>query len=84
MGLLDTITAWIRRESADVSAALSDLESDLDADISRKERELEASPQERLAMVHDEITDDPFAEIRERIDHSLNRADAMDERNDTN
>jgi hypothetical protein len=76
MGLLESITTWFRREKADVAESLGELEQKLDADLARKERELAASPEERLDMIQDEIVDDPFAEIRERIERTTHRGDA--------
>ncbi len=76
MGLLDSLTTWFRREKADVTESLDQLEQKLDADLSRKERELAATPEERLDMIQDEIADDPFAEIRERIERTTHLGDA--------
>ncbi|MEZ5225982.1 MAG: hypothetical protein R2710_04725 [Acidimicrobiales bacterium] len=76
MGLLGSITRWLRKESADIGEALDDVTESLDRDLSRKERELAASPEERISMIQDEIADDPFAAIRDRIEASSAHADA--------
>jgi hypothetical protein len=75
MGLLDDITAWFRRERADVGEAIDDLEDRVDDHLDRKERELTATPAERLEMIQEEIVDDPFASIRERIEQSATPAE---------
>lgn len=75
MGLLDTLTAWFKREKADITQAKAELEERLEDDLHRRERSLTASPEERLAMIQDEITDDPFAEIRAKLDRTSARAE---------
>ncbi len=84
MGLLDSIGGWLKREKADIDDALDELGADLDADLSRKERVLNASPEERLAIIQSEIADDPFAEIRDRIEATTAKADAVESLADSN
>lgn len=80
MGLLDSITAWFKRESADVKDSMGKLERDLSSDLSAKERELSATPEEKMAMIQDQIDDDSsFDAIRDRIDRSQAHADATAE-----
>lgn len=79
MGLFDSITGWLRKEKQDVADAIGGLTDSLDQDLTRKERELTASPEDRLEMLQDEIEEDPLAEIRDRIEHSTAHADATAE-----
>ena len=69
MGFLDQVRGWLRREKADVSDALREAEQRLDADLSRKERELTETPEEGLKRIQDEIgaNPDPLDEIRGRV-----------------
>ncbi len=76
MGLFDSISRFLRKESADIGDAIHDATESLDRDLSRKERELSATPEARLEMLQGEIDDDPFAAIRDRIEASTAHADA--------
>ena len=69
MTLLDQLRSWLKREKSDVDQAWRETETRLNADLSRKERQLNESPEERLARTQAEIeaTDDPFQEIRRRV-----------------
>lgn len=60
----------LRREAVEARDAIDDLERRLDADLQRRERDLAASPEERLRAQLDEITksDDDFQVLRERIE----------------
>lgn len=80
MGLFDSLTSWFRREAADVKQSIDRLEADLDADLSRKERELTATPEERMEMIQDDTSvDDAFAAIQDKIDGRQAHADATAE-----
>lgn len=77
MGFLDAVTGWFKREASDVKASVDRLESDLDAELSRKERELNATPEERMAMIQEESSaDDALAAIQDKIDGVQAHADA--------
>lgn len=52
---VDRIRGWLRREARDVREVLGDAERRLDADLSRRERALAATPEERLQATLDEI-----------------------------
>lgn len=69
MTLFDQLRSWLKREKSDVDQAWRETETRLDADLSRKERQLNESPEEGLARTQAEIeaTDDPFQEIRRRV-----------------
>lgn len=80
MGFLDTFTNWFKREARDVKDSVDQLEDRLDADLTRKERELNATPEERMEMIQAETSsDDAFAAIQDRIDGSQAQADATAE-----
>lgn len=76
MGLFDSITSWIRKEKDDIGDALDDATESLDRDLTRKERELDATPEERIGMIQDQISDDPFSAIRDRIESTTAHAEA--------
>ena len=77
MGFLDAVAGWFKREAGDVKDSVDRLESQLDADLSRKERELNATPEERMAMIQEESsTDDAFAAIQDKIDGVQAHAEA--------
>lgn len=83
MGFLDAVTGWFKREASDVKASVDRLESDLDADMSRKERELAATPEEKMAMIQEETSaDDALSAIQDKIDgvqaHAEANADLID------
>ena len=83
MGFLDAVTKWFEREATDVKASVDRLEGRLEDDISRKERELSASPEEKLAMLQEDTsTDDALAAIQDKIDgvqaHAEADADLID------
>ena len=84
MGFLDSVTNWFKREASDVKESVDRLEGRLDADLSRKERELDATPEERMAMIQEETSaDDALAAIQDKIDgvqaHADAEADLMDD-----
>jgi phage shock protein A len=81
MGLLDSITRWFQREATDVEASVDALQQRLEQDLTRKERELAASPQERVELIQNEIDDtaDSFDAIRDRIERAATHVDAETE-----
>jgi hypothetical protein len=62
--------ALFRREAADVRESVDELKARADADLTRRERELEATPEERLAALQQEIdsSGDPFADVKAKLD----------------
>ena len=80
MGFLDRLSGWFRREAEDVATSLDELEDRLDADLTRRERELAADPSERMEMISEDTTsDDLLASVRDRIEGSTARADAVED-----
>jgi DNA repair ATPase RecN len=69
MGFTDKVRAWLRRESDEAAQLLAETERRLDDDLTRRERELEASPQERLESLQRQIeqNDAELEAIRERL-----------------
>lgn len=81
MGFLDSVTSWFKREAAEVKDSVSGLEQRLDADMSRKERELAATPEEKMDMLAEKIEaeDDAFSAIQDKIDAKQGKALADEE-----
>ena len=70
MGTWDRIRAALRREKADVDEALAELEQRGNAAMDRRERELRATPEEKLAMEQERAADNDaaFDEVRRKIE----------------
>jgi len=66
----DRLPAALRRETKDVQAALSDFESRTNATLDEKERLLQASPSEKMAMEQAKARalDDQFEALRRKVD----------------
>lgn len=80
MGFLDSVKSWFSREAADVKASVDDLEQRFDADLDRKERELAATPEEKIEMLQaDTSSDDLLAEVQAKIDAQQGKALANEE-----
>ncbi len=80
MGFLDAVNSWFRREARDVKDGVERLEGRVDADLTRKERELDATPEERMETIQAETgADDALAEIQAKIDGSQAHAEARAE-----
>lgn len=64
------IKAALRREKADVDEAVDELTERGNAALDRRERELEATPEERLAMEQERAAelDEDFEAVRRRIE----------------
>jgi hypothetical protein len=69
MRFSDRLRVWLHRERDDAAQLLADTEQRIDADLTRRERDLAASPEERLAALQDEIagTDADLEALRERL-----------------
>ncbi len=84
MGFLDSVAKWFEREAGEVKASVDRLEGELDTDLSRKERELSATPEEKMAMIQEETSaGDALAAIQDKIDgvqaHAEADADLVDD-----
>jgi hypothetical protein len=71
MGFTERVRAWLMREGGEAGQLAAEAEQRIDADLTRRERELAATPEERLRLVQDEITegDAELEAIRRRLDH---------------
>ena len=77
MGFLDAVTNWFRREARDVKDGVERWEGRADADLTRKERALDATPEERMESIQAETgADDALAEIQAKIDGAQAHAEA--------
>lgn len=81
VGLFDSLKRALRREAADVKEAAGDLSDRLDADLTRRERDLQATPEERLQQVIGEIetSESDFDALRRRAQGAEAHADAVAE-----
>ncbi len=81
MGFLDSVTNWFKKEAAEVKQSADKLEAKLDADLTRKERELNASPEEKMELLQDRIEaeDDAFAAVQDKLDAKQGKALADEE-----
>ena len=85
MGFLDAVSGWFKREASDVKASVDALEDRLDADLTRKERELSATPEEKMELIQaDNSADDALAAIQDKIDGAQAHADATADLTDDN
>lgn len=84
---LSSLKGWFSSESAEAKKVKDDLEDRLEDDLTRRENELTASPEQRLDHIQDEIdsSDSAFDNIRSKIDASTvaNELDASDIAPDT-
>jgi transposase len=69
MSLWDRIVAVFKSEAADVKEGLSKVGASLDAELERKQRELDAEPHERVDMILEDIkaADSRFEELETRL-----------------
>jgi flagellar motility protein MotE (MotC chaperone) len=67
---LDRLRAALRRERADVAEAWDDAKARLDGAMDRREAELDATPEARLAQVQRDIdaSSDALEEVRRKIE----------------
>ncbi len=70
MGFLDTVKAWLSQEASAAADAKQDLERRWSADLASKERELNASPAEKMEMLQGKIAanDSAFDDIRSSVE----------------
>ena len=71
----DKLRAALRREKHDVQSAISDFTSRANASLDDRERELRASPAERMAMeqAKAQALDDQFRALRDKIDRDADK-----------
>lgn len=80
MGILDSLSKLLKRESAELKDVLDKAEQRANASLDRKERDLALTPEERLAKIQGEIDEsDPLAEMRDKIEHKAAKAKATED-----
>lgn len=81
MSVWDSIKAILRREAVDVREGVTNLRDKLDAELTRREQELEATPSERMDMIQDRIdaADDRLAELETELGDAADQADALEQ-----
>jgi len=69
MSWWDRVVAVFKRQAAEVGEGLRKAGATLDAELARKERELEAEPHERIGMLLEEQAeaDARFGELEQRL-----------------
>lgn len=69
MSVWDRIIAVFKREAADVKEGLSKAGATLNAELERKQRELDAAPHERIDMLLEDQSkaDAEFEELEQRL-----------------
>ncbi len=73
MSFWDKVKAFLASEAKDVKEGIDAVRDKLDAELTKRERELEASPSERIEMMKEEMdaTDNVFDRIEADIDSRL-------------
>jgi transposase len=69
MSLWDRIVTVFKREAADVKEGMAKAGATLDAELERKQRELDAEPHERVDMLLEDIeaADSRFEELEAKL-----------------
>ena len=57
----------------------SSMKSSLESEMDKREADLQSTPEQKLEKIQTEINDDPFTEVRNRIEGKQAHADARDE-----
>ena len=70
MSFWDRLLATLRREKQDIGEAVADFEDRANANLDRREREMNATPEEKLAIEQErgQQIDDEFEAVRRRIE----------------
>lgn len=70
MGFWDKLKAALGREAAEAKDVYADATRRAEADLARRERELQETPQEKLERMARELEDgpDPFDEVKARLE----------------
>jgi predicted nuclease with TOPRIM domain len=79
MSWWDRITAIFKREAADVKEGLAAAGAAIDAELERKQRELDAEPHERIEMLQDDMSavEDRFAELEAKVQDQIKPGDEL-------
>ncbi len=79
MGFFDTLKNWFSSEVAEVKESASAAQTRLESEMDRREADLRATPEEKLDQIQSEISDDPFAAVRDKIDGQQAHAEAIED-----
>ncbi len=81
MSWLERLKSFFTREARDVKEGLSKAGKAIDEELARKERELEATPEERIDMILEEqqADDARFEELAEKVKGQVADAEAVEE-----
>ncbi|NNF55635.1 MAG: hypothetical protein HKN03_14465 [Acidimicrobiales bacterium] len=79
MGFFDSVRSWFANEAAEVKESATSFKASLESEMDKREADLQATPEQRLETIQNEISDDPFAEVRNRIEGKQAQAEARDE-----
>ena len=81
MSWFDRIKSFFVREARDVKEGLGKAGKAIDEGLAKKERELEATPQERIDMILEEqqADDARFQELADKVKGQVSDADAVEE-----
>lgn len=68
MGLFSKVASFLKREAKDIGEAADDLKDTLDAELTKREQELQMSPSEKIQAIQQDAqaTDDRIDSIVER------------------
>ncbi len=79
----ESVKSFLHREVADLAAGVDTVRDKLDAELTKREQELEATPSERIAMLQSEMsqTDDVFDRLEAEIEARSQPADGTDAAN---
>lgn len=78
MGVWDRVRSWFKSEADELADAKAELETRLDQDLTRRERELDETPAETMERLQREAADGDasFSAISDKIDATAARAAA--------
>ena len=81
MSFWDSVKTFLSREAADVKEGIDGLKDRLDAELTRRQEELDATPSERLDMILEDIDSDGsvFEGIEAKISQRLGEGEGAAE-----
>lgn len=81
MSWWNRLKAIFKSEASDIKEGLGKVGKSLDDGLARKERELAATPEERIDMIlaEQEAEDDRFSDLQEKVLGQTSEAEAVDE-----
>jgi len=78
MSVWETVRSWFKSEAKSGRELAADIQADWSADLDRKEAEMAATPEERIAQLQDEISDNAsaFDDLKAKIESDDSGVDA--------